>query len=331
MPKNMMVELSNGCNHACIFCTSPYMTRKIGRIDKSFLFQIMADARALGVEEIGFYTTGDPFVHTDLDKFTSQAKALGFSYIYISTNGALASPERAKAVIDAGMDSIKFSINAASRESYELIHGRDDWDLVMANLRFISEYRRTLGRPLKLFITSVVTTQNAHEIEKFKAEVKDLVDEIIFTAVQNQSGQMNSAQDILSADGGTSFKTASICTMPFNRLHVSCEGYLTLCCVDYQNYLAVADLRHVPLKDAWTAPEFRTMRERHLSQSLEGTLCGNCWQGRRDRVEPVRSELATEIDFPKLYDKVGEIISDRLHSEKVGGRAGVRKASRAKA
>jgi molybdenum cofactor biosynthesis enzyme MoaA len=111
LPKNMMVELSNACNHACIFCTNPHMTRKAKRINSDLLYRVMQQARQEGVEEIGFYTTGDPFIHKDLDKFTRRAKELGFRYIYISTNGALATPERAKSVIDAGMDSIKFSIN----------------------------------------------------------------------------------------------------------------------------------------------------------------------------------------------------------------------------
>lgn len=137
MPKNMMVELSNVCNHACLFCTSPNMTRKISRIDSGLLKRIMRDARDSGVEEIGFYTTGEPFMHKSLESFVHDASELGFSYIYISTNGALATPERAKRVMDAGLNSIKFSINADSRETYKLIHGSDDWNKVMANLKFI--------------------------------------------------------------------------------------------------------------------------------------------------------------------------------------------------
>ena len=40
--------------------------------------------------------------------------------------------------------------------------------------------------------------------------------------------------------------------MPFNRIHVTWEGYLTLCCVDYQNYLIVEDLNKISLWDAYT-------------------------------------------------------------------------------
>jgi len=63
MPKNMMVELSNACNHACVFCPNPHMQRGVGRINRALLIEIMSDAVRNGVTEIGFYTTGDPFIH----------------------------------------------------------------------------------------------------------------------------------------------------------------------------------------------------------------------------------------------------------------------------
>lgn len=314
-PRNMMVELSNACNHACLFCTNPNMTRKISRIESGLLDRIMGEAREGGVEEIGFYTTGEPFVHKQLSAFTAQASDLGFRYIYISTNGAMASPDRAKAVIDAGMNSIKFSINAGSRDTYQLVHGHDDWDEVMANLQFISDYRKTLDRPLDLYVTFIVTHHTEHEIDEFRDAVGPLVDEIVFHPVHNQSGQMSDTQDKLKAARPmNNFKADNMCKMPFNRLHVTCEGYLTLCCVDYQNYLAVADLKEMSLHEAWQLPAFQELRQRHLDADLRGTLCGNCWYGYRDSVEPLCANLATHLDFPEFYRETADAITDRVDS-----------------
>jgi len=314
IPKNMMVELSNACNHACIFCTNPHMQRKIGRINTELLSKVMVEAYQLGVREIGFYTTGDPFIHKDLEKFTREAAAIGYEYLYISTNGALATPDRAKAVIDAGMSSIKFSVNAGTRETYQLIHGRDDWDKVMEHIRFIAEYRKTLDRPLKLFATCVVTQQNAHETELLRAELQDVVDDIFFIDCGNQSGQMVAAETLLRPIEGLNNNPAGkgICPLPFNRLHLTCEGYLTMCCVDYQNYLAVADLNTHSLKDAWLSPDFVQMRQRHLDQKLEGTLCGNCWNNRCDAIAPVLPQLAAEIDFAGLYNQQVDKVEAKL-------------------
>lgn len=312
VPKNMMVELSNACNHACIFCTNPHMQRKKGWIEGDLMRRIMGEARQLGTREIGFYTTGDPFMHKQLESFTRQAAELGFEYIYISTNGALASPERAKAVLDAGMHSIKFSINAGSRESYKLIHGHDDWDKVIANLTFISEYRKTLGRPLRLFVTYVVTKQNEHEVEQAKALLEPLVDEVHFFSCGNQISYMSAAFELLAPTFPKKLAHQKICAEPFNRLHVTYEGYLTLCCVDYQNFVAVADLKTQSLLEAWHSAEFRDIRQRHLEERLEGTLCGNCWQGRNDEIQPLRPEFATPLDQDRFYAGQVEKVQKRL-------------------
>lgn len=295
------------------------MTRRISRIESGLLERVMTEARAGGVEEIGFYTTGEPFVHKSLHLFTQQAHDLGYRYIYISTNGAMATPDRAKRVIDAGMNSIKFSINAGSRETYKLVHGYDDWDKVMEHLRFISEYRKTIGRTLKLFITFIVTKHTEHEQDAFKERIGPLVDEIMFHPVHNQSGQMNIAQEMLASDHMPSlFKSDNVCLMPFNRLHITCEGYLTLCCVDYQNYLALADLKEMTLQEAWNSPAFQEMRKRHIEGRLRGTLCGNCWQGHKDHVEPLQSDFATGINFPDFYQETVEAVQGRIKKNKPG-------------
>ncbi len=312
MPKNLMLDLSNACNHACIFCANSQMTRKTGRMDSGLASRIMAEARAEGVEEVGFYTTGDPFVHKDLARFTAEARDLGFSYIYISTNGALATPKRAKEVIDAGMNSIKFSINAGSRETYQVIHGKDDFDKVLEHLHFIADYRKTLNRPLPLYVTFVVTRQNEHEVEGFRARVGPLVDEIYFSPCGTQSAQMTGAAALLMTAQRSQMPADGICPLPFNRLHVSCEGYLTLCCVDYQNYLAVADLATMTLGEAWRGDAAQSARRRHLEKDLAGTLCGNCWMGRTDAIEPLDKTLASPVDFVEFYKRGADDTMQRL-------------------
>lgn len=295
-PTNLMVELSNACNHACVFCANPKMTRRRRLIDAALLRSLMAQARELGANEIGFYTTGDPFVHKDLEHYVREAKRLGYAYTYVSTNGALATPERSKAVIDAGLDSVKFSINAGTRESYQAIHGKDDWDTVITNLRFVSVYRKGVGRPLKLAITYVVIPQNRHECESFRATFGPLVDDIRFQEVDLQQGNMPENLEWLAAES-TATPMQAPCYMPFSRAHITCEGYLTLCCVDYQNYLAVADLKTMSLLEAWQHPLFIAMRERHLRNDLKGTLCWNCIHQTQQPIEPLVRAYATPVDF----------------------------------
>ena len=83
---NFLMELSNVCNHACIFCAHQKMQRKVSKMNQSTGFRILQEAYDLGTREVGFYATGEPFLVPEL-------------------------PEKIRSVIDAGLDSIKFSIN----------------------------------------------------------------------------------------------------------------------------------------------------------------------------------------------------------------------------
>ena len=137
-PKTMEVEVTNACNHACVFCSNPHSTRKRRLIETSMLLRIMKEARNLGTDELGLYTTGESLMHKELPLLIREAKAMGYRYVYISSNGALATPEKAKEIIDAGIDSIKFSINSGSRATYKATHKKDEFDLVINNLKNLS-------------------------------------------------------------------------------------------------------------------------------------------------------------------------------------------------
>jgi organic radical activating enzyme len=278
--------------------------------------RIIDQAKTFGVKELGLYATGEPFMHTDLEQFVEEAKQKGFRYVYISTNGGLATPARLKAVIDAGLDSIKFSINAGSRETYSLVHGTDDWDKVVENVQFISNYRADNNLKFTIFVSSIVTKKTAHEQETIEQTLSDFVDEIIFVNCDSQQGQM------LANDGALFDEPSKVscCSLPFNRLHVTSEGYLTLCCVDYQNYLAVADLNVEELHKAWNNKHYVEMRKKHMGNTLDGTLCGNCLSNRGDDIEPARHDLATSFDFSAFYKSSRGEMKQEIEKRKKEGK-----------
>jgi hypothetical protein len=238
----------------------------------------------LGAREIGLHGGSEPLTCKQLTEHISYCRKVGFEYIYITTNGTLADETRLKNIIDAGLTSLKFSINAGDRETYTAVHGKDDFDKVMANLRFVAKYRKTLGRPLFLAVSFVEIAKNRNTFETLKVIVSPLVDEIYHTPASNQSGQM--------AEFPVEPSLPEICVIPFNQLNITREGYLRLCCNDYQNMLVVEDLAKMRLSDAWAGTRVRQARRRHLTGDLKGILCHNCIRGYHDPVASLNPELA---------------------------------------
>lgn len=71
---NFLIETSNACNHACIFCAHQKMKRKIGKIKKEFVFDILQQAYDLGTREVGFYATGEPFLVPEIARIHKKSK-----------------------------------------------------------------------------------------------------------------------------------------------------------------------------------------------------------------------------------------------------------------
>ena len=282
-PKTVLVEVANICNHKCSFCAYTKMTRPRRFIEPEAFRHIMKQAYDLGAREVGLHGGSEPLTCKKLEEHVHFCKEVGFEYIYFTTNCSLADEARLKRLIDAGVDSIKVSINAGDRETYEKVHGRDDFDKVLRNLTFMSDYRKGLSRPLYLSVSFVEVPENAASYPALKERVGDLVDEIFHVHAANQSGQMLNLP--------VSPYMPQTCQIPFNQLNVTREGYLRACCNDYQNMLTVADLNRVSLAEAWHGPVFRDLRRRHLHDDLDGTLCQNCIKGCNAPVRPLDPTL----------------------------------------
>ncbi|MDD5681325.1 MAG: radical SAM/SPASM domain-containing protein [Candidatus Omnitrophica bacterium] len=287
-PKIMLIELTNRCNHRCSFCFNSRSTRKKGNINPKLLESILKEAYELGAREVGFYATGEPLLFKNIEQYIKLAKETGYDYIYITTNGALASPDKVKSLISAGLNSIKFSINAATRETYKLIHGKDDFDRVIENLKQARIFRDRNNMKFNIGVSCVLTDMSYGEKGHAVDTIGKIADDIVFVTAGNQGGYMNNESKSHAVRN-------TPCSMLFNRFHVSHEGYFTLCCVDYQNYLAVSDLNYTSLKDAWASKIAVDMRNKHLSSNIEGTLCYNCLMGKNSAMKPLVSKYSTVL------------------------------------
>lgn len=298
---NFLLELSNACNHRCLFCAHQKMRRKVGRMKPETVESVLRQAYELGTREVGMYATGEPFIVPELASYIKLAKDIGYTYVYLTSNGALATPERIRAVVDAGLDSIKFSINAPERKLYEFIHGQDDFDKVFDHLVYLNQYRKESGRNFKIYITGILTRYTEHTRSDYFTVFEGLADQIVFKEVYNQGGYMPEIDYQLKCTYDK--EQTRRCNLPFDALCVTWEGYLSVENADFENMLVVADLNKVSLKDGWYGEKMKEVRRMFLKDCLEGTLCHGCVHHCQSSAAPLMPEYATEnpdifLDWP---------------------------------
>jgi hypothetical protein len=84
------------------------------------------------------------------------------------------------------------------------------------------------------------------------------------------------------------------CGMLWNRWHLTYEGYLTCCCVDYELDLVYADIKLQKPAKAWNNELMQKMRQKHLTKQLEGIICYNCLTGEDSSYHPI-SDIGAEV------------------------------------
>jgi wyosine [tRNA(Phe)-imidazoG37] synthetase (radical SAM superfamily) len=306
---NFLIETSNACNHKCIFCAHQKMQRKVGKISPELVFSLLKQAYDLGTREVGFYSTGEPFLVPELPEYIKEAKEIGYEYVYLTTNGALATPERIRRVIDAGLDSIKFSVNAPERKMYEFIHGKDDFDTVVEHLRYLSDYRKQSNKKYKIFVTGILTRYTENMKDDYFIVFQGLADEVVFKNVYNQGGYMPEVETLLKCKSDSEIYRR--CNLPFDSISVTYEGYLSVENADYENMLTVADLNKVTLKNAWYGEKMKKIRQAFIDGNFTGLICDGCVHHKINyTAKPVTIEHSSFTNNYFSYEPVKERIAN---------------------
>ena len=314
--KTMNIEIVNSCNESCIYCyfSARGHHKMSGVIDEEFFYRITAEAKELGITDIGLYITGEPFLNPKLSNYVYYLKKeLQFKYVYLSTNGILCTPENLKKIADAGIDSIKFSVSSANRENFQKHHGVDAFERVRENIEFAYNYRKENNLNYKLYMFSIITRYNQQEKEEIQDLYGKYVDEIIFSNVISSPYVLGVEEylkvigdDSNMAIGGTTLP----CTQLFDRIVVSAEGHLCVCCGETRTgYTWVEDLNKISLKEAVYGPKMQELRKMHIEKKIKGTICENCISGRNDNIIKPFMEgltLPDKVDTVDISDKIKE-------------------------
>lgn len=280
----LQLEVTNTCNHRCIFCPNQDSTRKKKMMDVNLAKRIMKEcAEFLGEDKkVCFHMNGEPLLYKELPQLVSYAKELNYSYAFITTNGSAANETILTKLFEAGLDSIKFSINAGSRETYKKIHGADDFGKAMKALEFAWNYRNNHNCNYKIFVSCVGIKENYDELEAFNEMAGQYCDEVVFYYPCAYAGQrIKRAKELrcdLSGLGIKSFeiKHTAPCAVLWNSINVTCEGYLSLCCSESDNRLIIEDINNMSVKQAWMGEKMMTVRKRHLNRDIAHMPCLSC-------------------------------------------------------
>jgi MoaA/NifB/PqqE/SkfB family radical SAM enzyme len=132
-PVCLYLETTNRCNLLCTTCPRTYAELEPPADMSWELFTSIVD-QVPEARRAVLHGVGEPMLVKNLPRMVRYLKDRGI-YVLFNTNGTLLNDRNGRALIDAGLDELRVSLDASTRESYLAVRGKDYFDRILRNVR----------------------------------------------------------------------------------------------------------------------------------------------------------------------------------------------------
>lgn len=284
-PPILIVAVTNVCDMACIHCAHPVIKK-----DPNYRGKFMDPAiHTKIVEETKAYTDqlwvfryaadGESLLHPQFLDMVEETKRAGIGPVDLTTNAMSLTDEKMRRLLEAPIDVIDISTDAYSKETYEQIRIKGDFDRVTNNVRRLLELRDELASPTKIMVSIIDQKQAKHEIQAFQNYWGPLVDEVLVRGLNNDLGLVE-VEETYFDDSIARWP----CPQFWKRVTINMHGDVRFCVEDWRNQGLVGNLRDTTIQEIWTSQLYTQFRELHASGRWNDmTMCEHCldWQHMR--------------------------------------------------
>jgi len=258
-------------------------------MDLALFKRITKEMIDAGVQEIGIFYLGETLMAPELavEAVEYLKQELKCPYVFLTTNGSLATPKAIEGLMSAGLDSLKFSMNNADEEQFKditQVKGKLFHD-AMLYLKSTKAIRDAKGYKTKVYASSIM--YDGEQQKKMEALVKEhiepYVDEHYWLPLYSMGAVATQREEELGfkPTAGNMGRIGGLvsplpCWSAFTEGHVRADGKFSLCCFDADGRFQVGDLNTQSFKEVWHGKEFERVRRAHLDKDVTGTVCEDC-------------------------------------------------------
>jgi len=166
LPKVLYIETTNRCNLRCKGCI---LYRGNWEPDRDISLQelIRITDQLPGLEKVYLHGIGEPLLNKELPEIIRHLKRRQV-YILFNSNGILLNSQRQQDFINAGLDELRISLDAASSQGYKNIRNSDAFEQIVGNLKsFLLLQKQLQVASPKLSLWFLGTQDNISELPGF--------------------------------------------------------------------------------------------------------------------------------------------------------------------
>jgi hypothetical protein len=258
-------------------------------MDWELFKRITKEMRGLGVQEIGVFYIGESFTnpHLLVSAIKYLKSELETPYVFLTSNASLANFKVVGDCMDAGLDSLKWSCNAADDDQFNELMGvhHKNYYAAILNIEMAKKIRDRNNFKTKLYASSILYNneqpKRAHHF--LETYVRPYVDEHYWLPLYTAGGQAKEKEaelgmkPIAGNTGRLDDPSQPIpCWTLFTAAHIMVDGKMTGCCLDGIGSWVMGDLTKNSFMECWHSKDFQDLRKAHIDNNITGTKCEKC-------------------------------------------------------
>ena len=262
MPLCIDIEIAALCDLVCPFCFRQHIITPDKIMDEKLFYRIIDQCSELGVPSIKLNWRGEPLLHPKLPEFISYAKKKGILEVIMNTNAVTLNTKLAKKIIKSGLDLLIYSFDGGDKKTYEKMRiGRfkkNSFENVYKNIVNFKKVKKQTGSKFPLTkIQMILTKENSKIKNNFFKLFKNIVDDISVKAYTERGGKLVDIDEKILKKIKRKFGNKNDyknfnhwkdikdniyisnkrlqCEQIFQRMLISYNGQVSMCCYDWGN------------------------------------------------------------------------------------------------
>jgi MoaA/NifB/PqqE/SkfB family radical SAM enzyme len=267
LPRSLYLETTSRCNSLCETCILTFGGREPQKDLAWPEFRTIVDQFPT-LDRVLLHGIGEPLLNRDLSRMVAHLKARGATVLF-NSNVITLRPRLGRALIDAGLDELRVSLDATTPATYARVRGVDAFAKVVANLERFAGTKREVGTShprVSLWFTALRDNLDeipglvplAQRVEATGIHLQRLVfnglglataEQSLFGRLRERETAVLQATESAAAAAGIAFDASgaatpevsltpthadrpwSACRRPWSLVYVTVHGNVLPCCI----------------------------------------------------------------------------------------------------
>lgn len=295
-PIYALIEPTNRCNLQCETCIRNDLPFGIG--DMNFEEYKIIINKLKGLIRVHLQGQGEPFLHKDIFRMINYASNKGIM-VTTTSNGTLLNESMAKKIIESNLDEIVISVDSIDKEICESIRKGVKFDVLIENIKRLSEMRKGRNKKLKMSIGMTIIKDNVKEIPEFIKFFSEMgINELIFQRLLTNDFYVNHyetnflkeqlvSQEEINKEVKKNKELAKRlkinvlfdegkCNWLWSQIYVNYMGDVNPCCLILDpNNPKLGNLLRQDFKAIWNNQEYKNLRRMLINKQVP-KVCNGC-------------------------------------------------------